>query len=219
MVQFNFDATAVNPSAGGQDVFETGEYTFQLVKSETQATKKKDGTMLVFTAACLDEGFAGKRTAIRLNLQNPSPQAVEIALADLSAISYVTGVLRWADTQELHGRPFRMRLEKVARSDDPTKFNNNILGYLDMNGNPPAPGTAGAPAAAAPPAPPAPPTPVAAPPAPAFAPAPVAAAPAAPAPAAPAFAPAFPGAAPAAPAFGAPVAGGAPTPPWAQPAG
>lgn len=200
MVAIQFDATKVDPNTGGGDVFETGEYTFQIVSSSAKPTKKGDGTMLILEASCLDEGMAGKRLTIRLNVQNPNQQAVEIAYRDLSALCYVTGQLQIQDSQQLHGRPFRIRLEKTPRADDPNKFGNEIRAYMDVNGNPPgaASGVTGAP--------PAPPAPPAAPPAPPPA-----------APTAPAAPPAGQpwqqpqGAAPAAP-----PAGG--TPPWQQPA-
>ena len=217
MAQINFDARTVDPSTGGMDIFETGEYGFQIVKSDVKQTRAGDGTMLVLEAACIDEGFTGKRLLIRLNVQNPSPQAVEIAYRDLSAICHVCGVLQITDTVQLHGRPFRVRLEKLPRRDKPEQFTNEIRAYLDMQGNPPTKGQAAggsAPPAAAPPsAPPAAPAAASQPPA-----APPAAAPPSAPPAAPAAAPAAPPAAPpaAAPAAApAPEAAGA-APPWQQ---
>lgn len=189
MVAINFNATTVDPTTGGTDIFETGDYGFIITGSSTKPTKKNDGTILQFDCKCTDEGQAGKMTAIRLNIQNPNAQTVEIAFRDLSAICHVVGVLHMTDTMQLHGRPFRMRLEKQPRSDKPELFENAIRGYLDANGQPPKAGTpagagAGAPAAPQPPAPPA------AAPAPVAPPAPAPVAPPAPAPApAPATAP------------------------------
>lgn len=221
MVQLNYNAAQYDPSTGASDVFETGEYAFQIVGSELKATKAGTGQMLLFTLACLDEGHTGRRLTARLNIQNPSAQAVDIAMRELSAISHVCGVLQWTDTQQLHGKPFRVRVEKVPRSDDPSKFGNEIRGYLDMQGNPPgaggAVGNATAPVqppSAPPAAPAATPPPPAAAPAPAPAPAPAAAP--APAPAAPAVPPA-----PSAPAAAAPAPAPAPAPtpqPTAAPA-
>jgi len=222
MVQLNFNASQYEPSTGAADVFETGEYPFQIVGSELLPTKSGTGHMIIFTLSCLDEGMKGRRLTVRLNVVNQSAQAVEIAFRELSAISHVCGILNWQDTQQLHGRPFRVRVEKVARSDDLSKFGNEVRGYLDSQGNLPGKGASMAPSAApqppaqqfAPPvaAPFAPPVaaPVSAPVAPPFA-APVAVA-APVAAAAPAPAPA-----PAAPPFAAP-AGIAPQP-WAQPPG
>jgi hypothetical protein len=226
MVQMVFNAEQYDPSTGTQDVFETGEYTFHIVGSEPQQTKN-GGTMLVFEMACLDEGFTGKRLKARLNIVNSNPQAVDIAYRELSAISHVVGVLTWQDTQQLHGRPFRVRVEKVPRSDDASKFGNEIRAYMDVNGNAPSKGVAAGAAPGGPPAPPqAPPAPPAAPPAaaPVASAPPMAAPPAAPPAAAPAaVAPApqpwnqappvgQPGAAPVAQAQAA-------VPPWQQPAG
>jgi len=215
MVQMNFSATQYQPSAGaGGDVFEDGLYAFQITNSEIKETKAKTGYMLVFTLTCVEPGHTGRRYTIRLNIVNQNSQAQEIAYGELSAISHVCGVLNWSDTQQLHGRPFKVQLAKKPRQDDPTKFGNDVLGYFDMNGNPPAAngGNASAPAQA-PQAAPAPYSPATAP-----APVPVPAAVAAPA-AAPA---ATPAAAPApAPwqAAQSPVPvppPGTPTPPWQQ---
>ena len=59
MVSMNYDATQFDPNTGAGDIFESGEYTFHIVESKTAQTKKGDGTMLVFTAECLDP--AGSR--------------------------------------------------------------------------------------------------------------------------------------------------------------
>lgn len=246
MVQIAFNATQYDPSVGaGSDVLETGVYGVQITGSEVKATKRGDGYMLVLTMTCIDPSFAGKRIVARLNIQNPNAQAVEIAYRELSAISHVVGVLQWQDTQQLHGRPFKIHIEKAPRQDDPSKFGNEIKGYLDYAGNPPVPagGPQAGPVAPSAPAPAAasPYTPAMDPvqaPAPAAAPAPAPMQAAAPAPApAPAHAP-QPAVAPAAtpwqtapaPAAAAPAPWqtGAPAPaapamgavpPWQQPQG
>lgn len=143
MVAISFNANQYEPSTGGYEVLESGTYSVQITNSEVKATRKGDGYMLVLTMTCIDPQFSGKRLMARLNIQNPNPQAVEIAYRELSAISHVVGVLQWQDTQQLHGRPFKVKVEKVTRNDDPTKFSNNITGYMDYAGNPPT--TAGAP--------------------------------------------------------------------------
>lgn len=235
MVQMNFDSSQYAPSQGaGGSVFETGTYAFQIVNSEVKQTKSGSGTMLVFTHECIDPEFARKRFTQRLNVQNPNQQAVEIAFAELSALSIVCGVPQWSDTQQLHGKPFKLMLEKVARDDDPSKFSNNILAILDMNEQPAgAPGAGGgAPQApAAPPQQAQPPAQQAAPPQqqapaqqsapwqqPAQQPpaeqqqAPVQAAPQPPQQAAPSSAPPWQGG----PGSAAPATGAPSTPPWQQ---
>lgn len=200
MVALIFNASDVDPSTGGQDIFPTGMYKFMLVKSEVVQTKS-GGAMLVFDAKCQDEAQAGKVLKIRLNVQNSNPQAVEIAYRDLSAICHVCGVLSITDTQQLHGKPFCIKVEESTyiKQDGSEGESNDIKGFFDAQGNPPQKGVAQS-AGAAPAAPVAPAAPA------------VPAAPAAPA--AP-TAPAAPGAA--APPWGAtpadPAAPGG-VPPW-----
>ncbi len=179
MVQISFNATQYDPSVGAGDVLESGIYGVQITGSEVKATKRGDGYMLILTLSCIDPQFAGKKILARLNIQNPNPVAVDIAYRELSAISHVVGVLQWNDTQQLHGRPFKINVEKKPRDDDPTKFGNEIKGYMDYQGNPPVPsgGPGQMQAPAAPPSAPAPAAmaPYTPEPAPAPAPAPAAA--------------------------------------------
>ena len=246
MVQMNFNYQqladqGLTPNTGGQDVFETGEYLFHLTGSEMKDNSKQTGRMLVLTASCLEDGMTSKRLQIRLNIQNPSAQAVEIAMRDLMAISSVCGVLNWTDSQQLHGKPFRIRVEKTTykKNDGSEGESNDIKGFSDANGNPPGAqqatggGAPAAPGAPTPPAPPAqPPAPTQQPPAPTQPPAPVqqqatqpvqeqtqpAPNPTPPAPVAeqPATQPAAPAAAANPPAPTQPPAG-VPTPPWGAP--
>lgn len=137
MVQMAFNANQYDPSTGASDVLETGVYSVQIVNSEVKQTKKQDGYMLVFTLSCMDQHVNGRKIMARLNIHNPNAQAVEIAYRELSAISHVVGILNWQDTQQLHGRPFKVSVEKVERNDKPGAFSNNILAYMDYAGNPP----------------------------------------------------------------------------------
>jgi len=214
MVQFNFNAQNYAPNVGEGGSVPTGMYDVQVVSSEVKATKRGDGHMLVLTFSIIAGPLVGKRIVGRYNIHNPNPTAVEIAMGELSALSHVVGVMAWSDTQQLHGRPLKLKIEEIPRSDDPTKMGNEIKGYFDATGNPASPtgGPGQAPAA--------PPAPVGAPAqpqaayaqqptvqAPAVAPAPVAVA----APAyAPAVAPPVVQVAPPAPAH----TEGASTPPW-----
>lgn len=220
MVQMAFDATNYEPSTGSRDVFPNGWFLFQITGSAPKATQKGDGTRLIFTFSCMEEGHQGKKLEHSLNVQNPNQETVDIAMRELSAISYCVGVPQWSDTQQLHGKPFRVRLEEdtYTNKKGEEKKTNNVVEFADAQGNPPGQGGAVAGAPGAPGAPAAPATPAAPPAAPAAQPAPVAApAPAAVAAPAPAVQPA-PAVAPAE-TQPAPVAAPAPAvAPAAQPA-
>lgn len=155
MVQMNFNASQYTPSTGAGSVLPTGDYDMQIVGSEIKQTKSGTGNMLVFTYSVIAGEHTGKTITARLNIQNQSQEAMRIAYEELSAISHVTGVLAWQDTQELHGKPFKVRVECVPRADDPSKEGNEIKGYMDSSGRPPSSGGAQA-SAPQPPAPPAP---------------------------------------------------------------
>lgn len=141
MVQLNFNAAQYEPYTGAADVLETGVYSVQIVASEVKQTKAGTGYMLVLTLSCLDQHVAGRRLMVRLNIHNPNPTAVEMAYRELSAISHVVGVLNWQDTQQLHGRPFKVSVEKVERNDKPGSYANDIKAYMDYAGNPPSAGS------------------------------------------------------------------------------
>lgn len=153
MVQFNFNSNQYEPSTGGPSVWESGIYDVQITKSEVKETKAKTGYMLVLTMAALAPEMRQKTIIARLNIQNQNQTAVDIAMSELAAISIVCGVPQWQDTQQLHGRPFKINVEKGPRSDDPTKEGNEIKAYMDMNGQPPTKGGQGGGAPAAPSAP------------------------------------------------------------------
>ena len=141
MVALSFNAAQYEPSTGAADVLETGVYSVQIVASEVKQPKSGNGYMLVLTLSCLDQHVAGRKLTARLNIHNPNPTAVEIAYRELSAISHVVGVLNWHDTQQLHGRPFKVSVEKVERNDKPGSYSNDIKAYMDYAGNPPSAGS------------------------------------------------------------------------------
>lgn len=136
MVAVNFNALNNNASVGGgtTDIFEDGVYRFQITGSEVKATKAGTGNMLIWTLTCIEEGMEGMTYLWRMNLQNPNPTAVAIATGELTALSYVTRKPVWQESQELHGIPFAIQMEKKPRSDDSTKSENRILDAWDANG-------------------------------------------------------------------------------------
>lgn len=229
MVQFNFDATTVAPGHAGADVIPSGVYDAQITKTEMTPTKDGSGAMLVVTMTVINGDHKGATIVDRLNLQNANAKAVEIAYGTLSAICHVTGVLHMQNTEQLHGRPFKVKVVMGPRSDDPSKMGNETKGYYDIHGNDPSasahrPGNSGIMQAPAQPqaAPAAPAAPAASAPGtqawqPNQAPAPTPAAAPAPAPAPQQPAPPTPAPAPAQmPAQPAPAAAPGAVPPWAQ---
>lgn len=222
MAQLNFDANTVQPN-DSIEAIPAGWYNAQIDQSEMKPTKDGSGAYLETRFSVLDGQYANRKVFVRLNLRNANPVAQEIAYKQLSSICHATGVMQVQDSQQLHGKPLKIKVKVRAASGD-YEASNEISAFKNINENVGAVGGA-APVAAsgAPWGATAAPVAVAAP---VQAPAPVAA----PAPAAPAWQPpaaAQPWAAAPAPAAAAPAPVAAPvaapvqaaTPPWAQPQG
>lgn len=209
MAQLNFDATNV-PQSESIDAIPAGWYNAAIDRSEMKPTKDGQGAYLETRFSILDGQYANRKVFTRLNLRNANPVAQEIAYKQLSSICHAVGVIQVADSQQLHGRPLKIKVKVRAATGD-YEASNEISAFKNINEQTDAAGTAPAAGGAAPWAAPAAPAMASAP----AAPAPAAAAPAwqAPAAAQPWAAPAPAAAAPVAPAAAAPVQPGA-TPPW-----
>lgn len=222
MAQFQFDATQ-HASAMNFDALPKGWYQALVTESKSRQTTS-GGQALDFIAEITAPPFAkGRKVFLGYNVVNSNPEAVRIGYEQLAALSIACGVPQWQQTEQLHNKPFhiKLKIEKAAEGTD-YEDRNQPNGYDPINvvralavqpsvapapGSVPAAAFPGAPAAVAPaPAPaPAAQVPVAPPAAQA---APVAPA----AQQAPAAAPAQPWAAAPAQPWTAPAAAAAPAP-------
>ena len=104
MSLLNFNASEVAPSTGF-DPIPAGKYVAVISDSEMR---------LEFTI--IDGEYANRKLWTRLNLDNPNPDAVRLARADLSAICHAVHVLTPQDSVELHNLPLviGVRCKKTA---------------------------------------------------------------------------------------------------------
>lgn len=117
----HFDATQVAP-AEEIGTIPVGEYTMQIVDSDLKPTKNNNGHYAELEFEVIEGQYKGRKVWMRLNLDNPSPKAVEIAQRELSAICHAIGKLQVTDTQELHYKPMVCRVD-IEQSQ----------GYADKN--------------------------------------------------------------------------------------
>lgn len=141
MAQLNFDSTNVEPSQSF-DPLPDGWYAVQMTASEMKPTKDGSGAYLETELTCLEAPYTNRKLFYRLNLKNSNPVAQEIAYKQLSAICHATGVIQVADSQQLHGIPFKVRV--AVRKDASGKYDptNAVKAVKGIN--------EGAPAASAP---------------------------------------------------------------------
>lgn len=121
-----FDSSKVEPNQG-RDPVPAGDYRACIVASEINPNSKKTGRFVEFTFQILDGQFQNRKLWTRLNLWNPSQEAVKIAQGDLSAIGRAVGVLQITDTSQLHNKPLTIGVKVVK--DDKGNNKNEISSY------------------------------------------------------------------------------------------
>jgi hypothetical protein len=129
-----FDANAVEPSTGF-DPIPDGKYPVVITESELKPNKAGTGRYLQLTFQITDGTHQGRKLWARLNLENPSAMAVQIARAELSALCRAVGVLAPEDSVDLHDLPLVVHVRCVKRADT-GELTNEIKGYAKMESAP-----------------------------------------------------------------------------------
>ena len=126
MASLNFNANQVEPMPALEAV-PAGKYLAVIIDSEMKPTKAGTGNFLSFTFEIVEGEFKGRKLWARLNLDNPSPTAVNIARQELSAICRAVGVMEPKDSCELHNIP--MVLTVKQKPDPDGEVRNEVKGY------------------------------------------------------------------------------------------
>ena len=154
MATINFNASEIAPSAGFTPI-PAGKYVAVINDSEMKPTKSGGGHYLQFEFEIIEGDYTGRKLWARLNLDNPNPDAVHIARADLSAICHAVNILTPTDSVELHNLPLVIVVK--CRKNQEDEIVNEIKGYAARDTAAQAPTVAlaapAAPAAAKPAAP------------------------------------------------------------------
>lgn len=122
-----FNANDVEPAADFEPI-PAGKYLVVITDSEMKPTKSGSGQYLELTFQVIDGPHKNRKLWSRLNLDNPSAQAVDIARGELSAICRAVGVMQPRDSSELHDRPLLVTV-KCRRREDTGDVVNEIKGY------------------------------------------------------------------------------------------
>lgn len=131
-----FDANQVKPSEAFA-ALPAGDYDVVITESSWETNKKQNGKFLKLKLQVINGPYQNRILWDRLNLLNPSEQAVQIAKGTLSAICRAVGVLTPRDSAELHNRPLKVTV-KVGK-DAESNPTNEIKGYKSRHvGAPPA---------------------------------------------------------------------------------
>lgn len=122
-----FDANEVDPMLEFEAI-PAGKYTAVITASDTKPTKSGTGSYLELVFQIIDGEYKGRKLWARLNLDNPSEQAVQFAKATLSSICRAVGVMNPSDSTDLHDIPLEIKV-KCRKRDDTCDIVNEVSGY------------------------------------------------------------------------------------------
>lgn len=142
MAQFNFDTNNAPKRENNFELLPAGWYTAQVTESEIVPLKSGQGQALKLTFEVLQDGYRNRKVWARLNIQHRgSPEAERIANEQLRELCESVGVVRMADTVELHNKPVQIKV-KVRVSNDPQYEDQNEVNAFKPVGGSPAHGQA-----------------------------------------------------------------------------
>ncbi len=134
-----FDAEKVDPQKA-LDPVPAGEYAVVITDSEEKANSKNTGTYLQLNLEIIEGEYKGRKLWERLNLNNPSDEAVGIARSTLSSICRAVGVMKPNDSTDLHNLPMKVKVGMEKRKDT-GELTNKIKGYIPRDATASSPKT------------------------------------------------------------------------------
>lgn len=142
MSSLNFDATNIAP-ATERTAWPKAKYPVVIFTSEIKSAKSGKGELIDFGFKSMDGPTIGTVLHQTVTFRHENADAQRIGQSELSAICHATGVLRIADTANLHGHPLIIDVDvEEVKSTDPqtgaitSKTYNRILGYFKADGSP-----------------------------------------------------------------------------------
>ena len=126
MSTINFNAEAVEPSVPFEAI-PAGKYTAIITDSDLKETRSGTGRYLQLEFEITEGEYSGRKLWSRLNIENPNPDAVKFARADLAAICHAVNILHPADSVELHNLPLQITVRCKKNQDD--EIVNEIKSY------------------------------------------------------------------------------------------
>jgi hypothetical protein len=133
MTELNFDANTVDPISSF-DPLPVGDYLVVITSSELKDTKQKTGKYLQLTYDVVDGEYKNRKIFDRLNIMNPSEDAQSIAQRALSSICRAVGVMHPKQSEELHDKPFVVKLG-IRPAAGEYQASNVVKGYKNKDGS------------------------------------------------------------------------------------
>jgi hypothetical protein len=132
------------------EILPAGDYLMQVVQSEVRPTKDGSNKYVWLELDILDGEYAGRKFWERLNLWSTNDTAKKIANQTLVSMTRACGFVTIEDTEELHFRPFQVKMRVKKNGKTGELENSAIYIAAEDGGAPQARGPAPAPAAGRP---------------------------------------------------------------------
>jgi hypothetical protein len=132
MTKLDFNAEDYEPM-GSFSPLPVGEYLVVISASEMKDTKTGRGKYLQLVYDVVDGDYQGRHLFDRLNLVNENETAQKIAQQALSAICRAVGVMHPKDSEELHDKPFVVKVG-IRAATEQYQESNIIKGYETKDG-------------------------------------------------------------------------------------
>lgn len=107
-IAYSFNPNAV-PSSGYQPL-PAGEYTLEIVESHYRPNANGTGMVLALKAQIIGGEYEGRPYFIWMDLENDDADKQNRGQRDFAGLRRATGVLAPDDTEELHFKPFRVKI-------------------------------------------------------------------------------------------------------------
>ena len=122
-----FDANTVEPVQSNFEPIPAGKYLAMIVGSE-EKTSQKGFRYLSLEFEVLEGQYRGRKLWANLNLYHPDPEVVKFARSELANVCKAVGVLKPADSVQLHNLPMQIAVKCVNRKDT-GELQNRIKAY------------------------------------------------------------------------------------------
>jgi len=130
MALIDFNAEAIEPQSDFSPL-PVGNYTVVITQSEMKPTKSGNGQYLQLTLQVVEGEYKNRLIFDRLNIQNPNSVAQQIAQKALSSICRAVGVMHPKDSEELHDKPFSVKIGIRPASGEYGE-SNIVRGYSSL---------------------------------------------------------------------------------------
>ena len=134
MALIDFNAEAIEPQSDFSPL-PVGNYTVVITQSEMKPTKTGNGQYLQLSLQVVEGEYKNRLIFDRLNIYNANEVAQQIAQKALSSICRAVGVMHPKDSEELHDKPFSVKIG-IRPASGAYGESNIVRGYSSLSSSP-----------------------------------------------------------------------------------